>query len=303
MQQLFDEILDHRTKVQRPFTDSDFPRLANDLKRKEINGAHWFRIAYYWFKVNFGYNNPLNYGNVHSELFLLNSIRNELIPVLASRPIVFLGIGTGDTEMALLDLQLDQNRFTEVIAVDINSEFLDLFGQSLKMRSYENADFRIKYKPIRSYFEDIRFGDIHVPQTRFSGILLTVLGSTIGNYNNTGEFLQMLENFTSEGDGVLLSYQLNHHLKEIFEKYNRNPYYVDLIGNFLSESQKERIKWDLNFKASTVEAWLNDIQIFRSKKFHEDDVAREVSSKYRFRSEKIWVDSYKNMCIHLLMRI
>jgi uncharacterized SAM-dependent methyltransferase len=275
--------------------------LAADIKKRSISGAHWFRIAQYWFRICSGYNNPLNFGRVHSELQLIAEARDDIAEFIRHRGLVFLGVGIGDTECALIDIQLQRDRSADVVVLDVNSEFLQLFDRSLKMRQLENEGHSITQKLINGYFEDTRRADILATSNDGSNIALCMLGSTIGNYNDTGEILGVVESLTERDDLVVLGYQLDSHLEKVFMKYKDNGLFRDLIGNFLTYEMRQRISWKLDRPASTIEAWFDEIQLFRSRKFH-DSLVGAIASGYNLESLKQWIDPYRNMCLHVLKR-
>src|SRR4051812_17123546 len=76
--------------------------LASELSSRTVGSAHWFRDADMWYRLNYGYNNPLNIGMIHSELHLLEANRAALARLLRGRSMHFFGVGVGDTEMALV---------------------------------------------------------------------------------------------------------------------------------------------------------------------------------------------------------
>ncbi len=271
-------------------------RLALDLSQKAVSGAHWFKVADFWFRLNHGYNNPLNAGCVHSELLQIYQNRIILSDFLHERTLVFLGIGVGDTEMAVVDAQIDSTGYSESILIDINPEFLRLFLRSLHNRKIEDS-YVIRYAAYRALFETIPVTSSLVSNARYAHRALVCLGSTIGNYQNLHEPFEIFSKMSEKGDRLFLSYQLNRELKRVFLKYAGNPLFRDLIGNFLQPEERSRIEWVLNEKNSFVEAWLGDVQLFRSKKFESGEVACQAA-KRGWKEVFCVVDRWENLCLH-----
>jgi uncharacterized SAM-dependent methyltransferase len=213
-----------------------------------------------------------------------------------------VGVGIGDSEMALVDLRLQSGRKADVIAFDINQEFLDLFENSLKSKSQESKSYKIRYKGLRGHFEDLLQRRSWTIGRYGRRVAVCVLGGTIGNYNDTSEILARLSKFTEPGDVLLLGLQLSTHLATTFEKYKSNEYFLTLIANYLPRRTRRRIHWVLNEKETQVEAWLGTIQLFRSKKF-DRKVIRNLAKSFGFAPTNNWVDSKRNVCIQTFRRI
>lgn len=277
-------------------------QLVEDIHKKVIRGAHWFREAQLWIRITSAYNNPLNYGCVHSELSLIRQIENELAEFIGNKELIILGVGVGDTESSIVDIQLRRNNFSSIVGIDINTEFLNLFENSLKIRQCETPELKIEYQKIQGYFEDLSVSHPFIDDNQHIPTLICMLGSTIGNYNDTGEILELLQEISKKGDLILLGYQLSYNIDSIYLKYKNNAMFKDLIGNYLTLRERKRIRWCMNRNNSSIEAWLNDIQVFRSRKFEKNQL-KEMTQQYKLNSVKEWVDRYNNICIHLFERI
>jgi hypothetical protein len=268
-----------------------------EFEQHIISGAHWFRIAAYWYRLNHGYNNPLNWGCVHSELMHVFSEAKPLANVLKHRTLVFFGIGVGDTEMACVDLQLRTQRHCESILIDINEEFLRVFVKSLANRKREASNTELTYRALHGLFERVEPKHLKCANARFVTRALICLGSTIGNYSDLNEPFSIFSRLAEKGDALLLGYQLDTHLHKTFAKYKANGLYLDLIGNFLKQKQRDRIEWKLNSKTATIEAWLDGVQLFRSKKFTVPQV-KQVAQRHGWRESLCSVDKHRNVCLH-----
>lgn len=272
-----------------------------EFERHSINGAHWFRIAAYWYRLNHGYNNPLNWGCVHSELAHMQRHADQLAKILENRTLVFFGIGVGDTEMECVDLQMRSQRTCESILIDVNAEFLRLFIKSLANRNREVQRSELTYCAIHGLFESLEATHLDCANAEFSTRALVCLGSTIGNFRKLDEPLQIFSRLGRKGDVLLLGYQLENHIETTFRKYKANGLFLDLIGNFLNRKQRDRIEWRLNRKKAAIEAWLDGVQLFRSMKF---DVLRvEAAARRMGWKEKLClVDENQNVCLHAFER-
>jgi Histidine-specific methyltransferase, SAM-dependent len=297
----FKDILEPAVNLDAWITSMDVSdHLAQDLKQKSVGGAHWFREADFWFRLNHGYNNPLNVGCVHSELFSIYERREVLSRFLPESTLVFLGVGVGDTEMAVVDLQLDASGYSESVAIDVNSVFLRSFVRLLRNRKIEDS-YIIRYAAVETLFETLiealPAGPLRISDARFPRRTYVCLGSTIGNYKSLTEPFGLFSGLARRGDRLLLGYQLDRELKRVFQKYEANPLYRDLVGNFLRPDERSRITWTLNEAGCSVEAWWRDIQIFRSRKFGSKEVGG-VAGQYGWQEAFCFVDKWQNMCLH-----
>lgn len=95
-------------KDETKISDLDVKLKEEIRKGKLCGGEQAFRDDYPWYRLNIGYTNPLNFGEVHAELELIkNNIRtgerNVFYKYLKNRHQIFYGIGVGDTEIAFVD--------------------------------------------------------------------------------------------------------------------------------------------------------------------------------------------------------
>jgi len=289
-------------------TGIEFKNIANKIKiidhnklngEKEISSAYWFNRADFWYKVSFGYNNPLNCENVHSELLLIQKWRKKIGNIINNSNIIFWGIGIGDTEMQTLDIQLQNHNKVNVIAIDINEEFLELFEHNLMQKKFE-GDNEITFYGIKEYFEKVNLLKMDIYNTQKN--IHCVLGSSIGNFNNLDTFFNILNRNILSGDKLFLGYQLNNNIELIFNKYRHNKCMLELIGNYLPHDKLNEIEWTLNKSESRIEAWLHDYQLFRSKKFSVDEVV-QYANRNAYKSLNYLVDENKNICLHFLEKV
>jgi hypothetical protein len=229
---------------------------------------------------------------------LVEELGPSLSCLLAGRRLVFFGVGVGDTESAFVDLQLDAVKASEMVLIDINPVFLRFFVSSLAARKLELSDATIRYRAINGFFEHLSTDALLDNDNKETKVALICLGGTVGNYSNSCEIFDLFHGLMRPGDRIFLGYQLNTHFPLIFQKYFENELYRELIGNFMEPSQRKQIKWSPNHDESMVEAWLNNIQIFRSKKFSTEST-RALAESYGWHELLCGIDRQENQCIHV----
>lgn len=272
--------------------------LASKYKQAVANGGipsmHWFRIAEKWRHLSFSYNNPYNIISVHSEMFLLSGLAEEVTPYLRNRSLVFLGVGVGDTEMLLIEQILRGSPKLEIVAVDVNPEFLEDFGHSLRNKSLENDKYSIRLHSIQAIFEEIEESSLvlGVPGKR----AFICLGHTIGNYIDTVDFIRVLQRLASPDDVVVLGYQLDTYARELFAKYKSNEIFSDFVLSYAPRKDKRKLRWVFDDKKGTVTAKYQDTRVFFSRKFALGTVKRLMQAA-GFEALVHTADTAMNACI------
>jgi len=274
--------------------------LTHDMMSGVVNGAQWFRQADLWFRANHGYNNPLNFGSVNSELDMLHLNSTKIGDLLGSRSLVIMGVGVGDTESAIVDYQLERNKRSKVTGIDINPVFLRLFESSLRHRA-SDLNTIIDYIPINNFFESLVTNDVRSSDRQDPRIALVCLGSTIGNFAAVEDIFSIFKELTIPEDLLLITYQLDTHLESIFRRYSTNDLYLDLISNYLDPSVRQQVVWNLDRSCGLVEAYYDQKQIFRSRKFAMADLD-QTAQDYGFYQKFIFIDSYRNLCLQAFLR-
>ncbi len=270
----------------------------NYRQRKFLHPAEWFCKAAKWYRLNHAYNNPYNYGTIQSELLLLASNERTLKQHIAGNLLVFWGVGTGDSEMEVVGIHLSAERRVEIVGIDINYQFLGDFRLSLQNKLRENAGLKIFFLGVNDLFEKIKRSDLGFGSA-YGSKLHVCLGNTVGNYPRTEEILEIFRKNSLEGDKLLIGFQINRNLKNIFEKYAQNR----LFNSFLSDcvpkgkGKRHQLEWKLNKDESQIEAWCDGIQIFRSRKFDPDDI-RNAFLSHGFAFKEQITDSF-NTCIQV----
>lgn len=250
--------------------------VQEDIQRGMIRGAHWFRKAEVWYQLCFAYNNPYNVRRVNSELTLISQHQKDLYPFFIDRHLVFLGIGTGDTEFALLEPLLDAKKYCEVTIVDVNRDFIDNFFHSLLFKLPEDQNYQIFFRAINDVFENIEKKDFQVDNSRFDQKVFICIGGTIGNFDPQEDIFKRFAKWMNPGDRLVMGFQLDTYLKSQFEKYRDNKLFHKLILGFRPEPGFKHLRWELNHEKKQIEAWHDNLQIFRSKKYNGQLLRRDM---------------------------
>lgn len=274
-------------------------RLA-DLNARIVGGAHWFRSADCWCRLNFGYLNPLNIHTPHSELFLLSTAKSDLMPFVSGHNLHFFGVGVGDTEILLVDYLLSEDGRACGSFVDVNPVFLRMFESSLRNLSAQTPRGELEFEAKRTLFEMLQQEDFATQRGERPN-LLACLGNTIGNYENADEIFDVFRRCTSAGDRLLLTYQLPTYLALCFDRYTHEPWYRDLVGNFLTVAERQEIHFRLNLDRNRVEAWFRETNLFRSSRYLPEETAF-FADAFGFTEKLRRVDIHQNLCLHVFER-
>ena len=259
-----------------------------------VDSAEWFSDAQKWLRICFGYNNPINYASIHSELLLINQIQEKLRGLTTSNAVVFYGIGSGDTEMQVVDVLAAKYSQLEVFGVDINPHFLHLFDHSLRLRTIEQPEVGINFHGLHVHFEEFSRPEGYDN----TGINFYILGSSIGNYNDSGHFFHLLNNVIRPGDKVFISFQTNRYLERVFEKYQDNELYNDLISSNRDVPLGE-IEWKLDREGNKIQAFHGNTQLFRSIK-NPPEHLEGLAIKHGYHVLGDFQDEVKNLAFLIL---
>ncbi len=262
-----------------------------------IHPAEWFSNARKWYRLNHAFNNPYNFGHVHSELLLLMTIEDSLQEFMKNCLLVIWGVGAGDTEMEIVRIQLDNEKQSKVIAIDVNYQFLLDFGYALRNKLKEEEKFRIYYYGINDLFERIKAEDLEVSSNLVNRFHVC-LGNTLGDYEISEEIIKIFSRTCKEDDRVVIGFQTFDNIEAIVSKYIQNPLLESLLENISSiDIRRKSIKWVFNREKNQVEAWNESTQLFRSKKFFPSDL-QSLFENFGFRLEKQFKDDFST-CIQI----
>jgi len=270
--------------------------LEQDLHKRRVTSAHWFRITDLYLKLNNGNISPVDIGLVHAELCHIQDCAEQLSIYCEGRLFVYFGVGLGVSELALVDIAVQRQKIWEGVLVDVNPTFLKMFISSLASRASEPWGYAFYYSAIQGLFEQLQPCEIVPENTTFSQKVFVCLGSTIGNFGDGHKIFEIFSSLASSGDRLLVGYQTNKYLPIVFQKYRSHPGYSALIGNFLTHKERLHIEWRLQSETSTVEAWYRDTQLFRSRKFSRGEVS-SCAEQHGWIQELLRLDSFENVAL------
>lgn len=287
-------------------TDLMNQRLAKEKEKGFLGGGEQcFRQDYLWYRLNIGYTNPLNFGEVHAELELIKKqvregAKNKIISHFKERHQIFYGIGVGDTEIEFVDWAIklgDKN--ISVTGIDVNKNFLENFIIALKNRCIEPDKPTINFFPRNSLFEQIKKDELKIQEKKNAHICL---GGTIGNFKDQEKLFEMFSKLMDSGDSLILSFQLKTNIDWIIKKYKENPLFPDFILNYLPKEKRIGINWDLNRETGVITAIHENIEVFRTTKYDKEKLKVLIEKKgFKFCCED--VDKYDNCCLQVFERI
>lgn len=280
-------------------------RLRTEASTGRLRGAEQcFRQDSPWYRLNIGYANPLNFGEVHSELDLIKSHmrdggRNPLGSAFLGRHLVFLGVGVGDTEIAFVDWAVKSGqREVLLTGVDVNEAFLRNFAVALKNRTFEPDQPTFHYRPRHCLFEQLLADQLHVPDRPTAYICL---GGTIGNFHDQDALFRMFGQLALAGDTLVLGFQLDAHLEWLFRKYASNSLFPDFVLNYVPNSQRGELTWTLDSAHGVIAAIHDGVEVFRTTKYAASKLQMAVVRQgFDFVYEK--QDSYQNACIQVYQK-
>lgn len=258
-----------------------------------VHPAIWFLNPNKWYRLNHAYNNPYNFGNVHSELQIILTNTKQISALISKKTLILWGVGSGDTEAEIVRIKLENESEAEVIGVDANKQFCIDFSYSLRNKLKENAKYRISYLGINDLFENVSevLSQINIKQPRMH----ICLGNSIGNYVVTSDIIDIFYNNCIAGDTLLIGFQTDRHLSTIYDKYKDNFLLEDLIMTGVKSSLK--LEWKLNRLKNQIEAYSGNVQVFRSKRYSPEKLA-SLFSKGKFELKSQIIDEY-NTCLQV----
>lgn len=276
-------------------------RLVEQLKTKHIEGDQWFRDFQDWLLIAF--NNPYNYKKPNSELSLLEQNRPRIIPLIKNHLQIHYGVGVGETELELVRWQLEEQDKLDVVAIDINGVFLELFLENLKCKQTEFPHSRIRFKGFNCTFQNTSSEDFSFVNSSFKNNVHICLGGTFGNFRHQDEIWRVFQRNSKKGDRLLLAFQLNNHIEEAFEKYKLNKYYPNFVLNYSDEKiDPKKIRWTLDKSTGFISMRYKGMEVFRTRKYEAKKLARELKA-FNFKLLGKWVDEYENSCVCVFEKV
>lgn len=281
-------------------------RLEEEKKQGFLTGGEQcFRQDYPWYRLNIGYTNPLNFGEVHAELELIKKhvrlgSQDPILPFFKNKHQVFYGIGVGDTEIEFVDWAIKSGQDeVDITGIDVNKNFLENFIIALKNRSIEPDRPTLNFSPRNALFEQITKEEIQIKNKKNAHICL---GGTIGNFKDQVKLFEMFSNLMKSGDSLILGFQLKDNIEWIIKKYRENPLFPEFILNYLSPENRKGIEWKLNSETGVITAIHEEIEVFRTTKYDKEklkSLIEKVGFKFRYED----VDKYNNCCMQIFEKI
>lgn len=275
-------------------------KLGVEKKRGQIEGEQWFRDFEDWIFIAF--NNPYNWKKPNSELSLLEEKSKLIYSYISDSTLIFYGAGVGETELEIVRQILEKEKICEIVAIDINNIFLNLFEENLKNKEIEYPKSKILYKGYNACFQNMMRDDFNFQNSSKNRNVHICLGGTIGNFKNQDEIFTIFKNNTKKGDILLLAVQLDKNINQIFKKYYKNRYFPKFILNFENKINTNLIKWKLDKKENIIKMIYQNIEVFRSKKYSIRNLNNKLKN-FDFKLLKHWIDNNKNVCILIFKKI
>jgi hypothetical protein len=247
-----------KTKILKKISQQQLDKkLKLNLENKYVEGEQWFKNPELWYELT-AFSNP--YITVYSELVLLIQNLDKISRFLSNRVLVFYGLGTGDTEIILVNSMLKKEKSTDVVGLEVQAQFIDGFIQSIQNISLENDDYKINFLGIHGLFQDTKKEDLKISDKKQAHI---ILGNTIGNFKED-EIFQIFNELMNQGDILLIGFQTDENMNTVFKQYSENKMFNNFIRKTIPNCTE--LKWKINETESQIEAWSNDVLVFHSKK-------------------------------------
>jgi hypothetical protein len=254
-------------------------RMANGIEKKVISGEQWFRNFNYWYATP-AYANP--YKTPFEELQLIIREEKYLKPYLIKTLKIYYGLGIGDTEIIPIMWDLSAEKYAEICAIDVIKDFIENFIQGLRNLIFypKFLSSKINFLGYNTLFEKLEPLHFKLSNNRYNKFTHICFGNTIGNFDQK-EIFGIFKKLVKPDDYLLVGYQLNIGRELILKQYRENFRFKRLIEACLQkfpELRGKEIEWKYNQETDYVEAKVNNILVFRSKKYDQkqlEDFARE----------------------------
>ena len=281
-----------KTKVLKKISQQQLDKkLKLNLENKYVEGEQWFKNPELWYKLT-AFSNP--YITVYSELILLIQNLNEISEFLSDRALVFYGLGTGDTEIILVNSILQKEKAVDIVGLEVQVQFIEGFIQSLQNIALENDDYKINFVGIHGVFQDTKKEDLKISDKKQAHV---ILGNTIGNFKED-EIFQIFNKLMNKGDILLAGFQTDENMSKVFKQYSENKMFNNLIRKTIPNC--DELKWKINKEESQIEAWSDDVLVFHSKK---KNPASMINCAKDFGFKKLYSVNDNNSCIQIFEKI
>jgi len=281
-----------KTKVLKKISQQQLDKkLKFNLINKYIESEQWFKNPELWYELT-AFSNP--YITVYSELVLLIQNLNKISEFLSNRDLVFYGLGTGDTEIILINSLLSKEKSIGVVGIEVQAQFIEGFIQSLKNIALENEEYKINFLGIHGLFQETKKKDLKISNKKQAHI---ILGNTICNFKED-EIFKIFNNLMSRGDILLAGFQTDENMDKIFRRYSENKMFNNFIRKAIPNCNE--LEWITNKKESQIEAYSGDVLVFHSKKKNPANMANCANG---FGFKKLYSINDNNSCIQIFEKV
>lgn len=290
------------TRIEQPGLDQ---RLRKETFDGRLQGPeHWFREDINWYRLNVGYTNPLNFGEVHAELQLIKDemrVRGNSSPLyqaVKGKHLVFYGVGVGDTEIVFVDwLVRESKKDISVTGIDVNRNFIRNFVVALRNRTFEPDQPTIYFRGYHALFDQLKQDDLGSHANAH-----ICLGGTFGNFYDQDATAQMFSKLAKPNDTLILGVQLDTNIDYLFEKYRNNPLFPDFILNYVPKEEREKPEWSLDREKGLITAHHKGVEVFRTTKYDPERL-RKLVTFHGFEFVDQVIDGHSNSCLQVYERI
>lgn len=284
-------------------------RLAEQQKMGRIESEQWYRTPERWLALT-GVANP--YKTVFDELRIIQEHGDPILNLFTKyQRQIFFGVGTGDTEIALLRETCDRlpPGALNIYAIDVQEFYLNVFLQQLMnlarwLRFKHNAKSEISYTGYNTLFQNVirrqlrldnypdGLGDMHI-----------ALGNVVGNFENQNEIFSQFNRLNA--GAVILGVHLARNKKEleyILSLYRDNEIFIDFVLDpyLRAGNKKRKVTWEIDKEKKELRAFAGNTQLAYSKKYTPDEL-EAVMRELGF--EKVAFRTYEQSAVFIFTRV
>lgn len=257
-------------------------RLRQQKAEGKIQSEQWYRNPERWLALT-GVANP--YKTVFNELRIIHEHGKEILDLFTRyRRQVFFGVGTGDTEIAMLREACDRlpPATLSVYAIDVQEFYLQLFAQQLLnlgkwLRFKHGAKSEIWFKGHNALFQYVKRDQLRLKPDYPNGLgdMDIALGNVIGNFEKQSEIFSQFNRL--HAGAVVLGVHLARNRREleyVFSLYRDNEIFRDFVLEpYLSAGNpKRKVEWVLDVQNRSIRAFAGSTQLFYSRKYDLDEL-------------------------------
>jgi len=285
--------------------------LLKELRSGVVGEEQWYRNDVLWHRLKSAPGNPYGNSGCDSEYDLVKRSSDKFSKLIRNYTQVFLGVGTGESELEVVKAGLSTESYLEVIAVDVNREFISDFAKMIR-RKVILDDCVVMFKGLNSLFQSLNEKSFQFCNKKNARNIFICFGNTVGNYVPQHLIFSIFEKISNRGDRLFLGFQLNNNIEKIYKKYSDCALFFPFMTNFISKPDSSKVRWNLNKELTQIEAYYEKrirrsrgfpkrTQLFRSRKYDSAKISKELEP---FGFKKIWekIDDQEIACIQIYER-